>query len=256
MAFSGPPSSNRSTLVTVRKTGWQYQKITSLSECGMYILSTMYWIIIYGTSLDSRNHTVKTVDQISWTKGSMNELEELDRGKTSNLCVAWKTDDKRWLWWWWWLCYRNFARKVIPQCWHLEAPNRQYQLFSPAFRVLINDLTNQYLSFFTGQPCYHTCIFPSSTIVLKSCSLEQWPHSADLLSVWDLQNSLPNNHIIIFLYVFFTAEASDMENHSSAEKQKLLQCLLDAVKQVDLLWIAFVCHQSRFFGTDFSKVDI
>ena len=35
----------------------------------------------------------------SWTKERMgigeNELEELDWGKTSKLCAAWKTNDKR-----------------------------------------------------------------------------------------------------------------------------------------------------------------
>ena len=38
-------------------------------------------------------------DLVSWTKERVgigeNELEELDWGKMSNLCVAWKMDDKR-----------------------------------------------------------------------------------------------------------------------------------------------------------------
>ena len=41
--------------------------------------------------------------KVCWTKERMgigeNELEELYWGKTSNLCIAWKADDK---WWWWW----------------------------------------------------------------------------------------------------------------------------------------------------------
>ena len=45
--------------------------------------------------------------KVSWTKERVdigeNEIEELDWEKTSNLCVAWKTDNKRWWWWWYFL---------------------------------------------------------------------------------------------------------------------------------------------------------
>ena len=51
--------------------------------------------MVTGIEIDVRRHGMN----VSWTKERVgigeNELEELDWGKTSNLCVAWKTDDKQ-----------------------------------------------------------------------------------------------------------------------------------------------------------------
>ena len=60
------------------------QFAVSMHDLGVYLFNDQY-----------NDHILK----VSWTKERVgigeNELEKLDWVKTSNLCVAWKTDDKR-----------------------------------------------------------------------------------------------------------------------------------------------------------------